>query len=90
MDTKLSSGGRSLNKVLRSRGSARGHCGARGLVERVEFVAGALPVRALAVVAGGGSECVVGVGDGVVEAVLAKVLGLSHIEIARLVDAGTV
>jgi hypothetical protein len=35
----------------------------------LEVVVGALPVRTLAVVAGGWSECVVGVGDGVVEAV---------------------
>jgi hypothetical protein len=35
----------------------------------LEAVVGALPVRTLALVAGARSECVMGVGDGVVEAV---------------------
>ena len=35
----------------------------------LEVVVGALPVRAVALVARGQSECVAGVGDGVVEAV---------------------
>jgi hypothetical protein len=55
-----------------------------------EVVVGALPVRPLAAVAGGWSEGVVGVGDGVVEAVGLDARGrvLPRAPRARLVGQG--
>ena len=61
--------GRLLNERLRSRGSAAGVAVTEVSLGALEVVVGALPVRALLLVARRRSEGVVGVGDGVVEAV---------------------